>query len=122
MKVIVVVLLLFFISPAFGELTKEDLKEMRQIIKEELAHVNQRFDDTNRRIDDINKRIDDMRGWIYALMALIVVAIGVPPAVYYRTEKKQTGNPSDPTYVAKQQAASMKGLHKQKKSVDKENK
>ena len=92
--------------PTFAELTPEDLDKIRLIIKEEVDpikkdvaimqgqlqtidkrfddvnkrfdDINRRFDDINRRFDDVNKRIDHSNILTYALIALIVVAVGIP--------------------------------------------
>ncbi|MCE2395327.1 hypothetical protein J4G02_12130 [Candidatus Poribacteria bacterium] len=72
MKGIIILFLLLLVSPAFGELTKED---MRTIIKEENAAlekrvkeyidlkietVNAKIDTVNARIDAVNTRIDTL--------------------------------------------------------------
>ena len=88
--------------PTFAELTPEDLDKIRLIIKEEVdpikkdvaimqgqlqgidkrfEDVNKRFDDINRRFDDVNKRIDHSNNLTYALIALIVVAVGIPQMI-----------------------------------------
>ena len=80
MKVVIILSLLLLISPAFGELTKEDLRtiikeEVRPIIKEEVTAsetrlreyidlkietVNAKIDAVNTRIDVVNTRIDTL--------------------------------------------------------------
>ena len=92
MRIIAILsLLLFLTTPAFGELTKEDLRtiikeEVRPIIKEEITAsekrtreyidlkietVNAKIDATNARIDDVEKslnaRIDNVEKSIDAL-------------------------------------------------------
>ena len=102
MKVIAILsLLLFLTTPAFSELTKEDLRtiikeEVRPIIKEEIAAsekrtreyidlkietVNTKIDATNARIDALNKSFD--RAWvlILALIGLITAAIAIPQII-----------------------------------------
>ena len=101
MKVIAILsLLLFLTTPAFGELTKEDLQtlkeDLRTIIKEEIAAsekrtreyidlkiemVNAKIDATNARIDALNKSFD--RAWvlILALIGLITAAIAIPQII-----------------------------------------
>ena len=103
MKVIAILsLLLFLTTPAFSELTKEDLRtiikeEVRPIIKEEITasekrtreyidlkietKVNAKIDATNARIDALNKSFD--RAWvlILALIGLITAAIAIPQII-----------------------------------------
>jgi len=92
--------------PAIAELTPEDLNKIRLIVKEEVDpikkdvavlqgqlqgidkrfddfkdSVNKRFDDVNKRFDDVNKRFDDANNLAYALIALIVVAVGIPQII-----------------------------------------
>ena len=101
MRIIAILSLLFFLTtPAFGELTKEDLQtlkeDLRTIIKEEIAAsekrtreyidlkiemVNAKIDATNARIDALNKSFD--RAWvlILALIGLITAAIAIPQII-----------------------------------------
>ena len=71
MKVIIILSLLFLTTPAFGELTKEDLRtiikeEVRPIIKEEITtsekrtreHIDLKIETVNAKIDATNARID----------------------------------------------------------------
>ena len=101
MKILVTFLIFCVTLPVFGELTKDDLEDIRKIVKEEASHV-------NRRIDDMNKRIDDLKGLIYALIALTGVAIIVPPTVVYAMNKNGKSNPMDPTVTAKQNSEQQK--------------
>ena len=67
MKRLTVTLFLFLLVPtwiASAELTKEEIKEIQEIMRQELQHVDKRFDDMNKRFDDVNKRIDDMNNRI----------------------------------------------------------
>ena len=81
--------------PALGELTPEDLDKIRLIVKEEvdpvkrdvaiiqgqLQGIDKRFDDVNKRFDDVNKRFDHANNYTYALIALIVIAVGIPQII-----------------------------------------
>ena len=71
MRAITILFLLLLVSPAFSELTKEDLRtiikeEVRPIIKEEIAasekrtreHIDLKIETVNARIDAVNTRID----------------------------------------------------------------
>ncbi len=102
------VLLCILSLPAFAELTPEDLDKIRLIVNEVVDKkisesekrmkeymdirfnavnkrfddfkdsVNKRFDDVNKRFDDVNKDFDHANNLTYALIALIVVAVGIP--------------------------------------------
>ncbi|MBC8231478.1 hypothetical protein H8E77_18160 [bacterium] len=63
MKRLTVTLFLFLLVPtwiASADLTKEEIKEIQEIMRQELQHVDKRFDDMNKRFDDMNNRINDM--------------------------------------------------------------
>jgi len=63
MKKFVVILFIFLSVPALiasAELTKEEIKEIQEVMRQELQHVDKRFDDMNKRFDDMNNRINDM--------------------------------------------------------------
>jgi peptidoglycan hydrolase CwlO-like protein len=67
MKRLTVILFLFLLAPtwiASAELTKGEIKEIQEIMRQELQHVDRRFDDMNKRFDDINNRINDMNNRI----------------------------------------------------------
>ncbi|MFQ6040643.1 MAG: hypothetical protein ACE5PV_07285 [Candidatus Poribacteria bacterium] len=67
MKIFIATLFLFLSAPtwiASAELTKGEIKEIQQIMRQELQHVDKRFDDINKRFEDINKRLDDMNNRI----------------------------------------------------------
>ncbi|MEW6605831.1 MAG: hypothetical protein AB1414_00075 [bacterium] len=65
------------LSSAYADLTKQDIEEIRKIVKEEIqreiGQVNQRIDglenSINKRIDDTNKRIDDLKDLLYVILA-----------------------------------------------------
>ena len=111
MKIVTILsVLLLLASPAFGELTKEDL---RTIIKEEITasekrmkeyidlkidgvekSLNARIDATNARIDALDKslngRFDDILTIMIALIALVTAAIAVPQIIIaYRDRGRQ---------------------------------
>ena len=71
MKTVTILFLLLLVSPAFGELTKEDLRtilkeEVRPIIKEEIAasekrtreHIDLKIETVNARIDGLDKSLN----------------------------------------------------------------
>ena len=71
MKVITILSLLLLASPAFGELTKEDLhdlkEDLRTIIKEEIAASEKRTKEyIDLKIDALDKKIDGVEGKLSA--------------------------------------------------------
>ena len=98
MKTIFVLLILFctIAMPAFAELTPQDLDQIRLIVNEEIkkesATINEKIDKLDTRIQDVEKDMSWVRGKLegvekqvshatnvtYGLIALIVVAIGIP--------------------------------------------
>ncbi len=116
MKVIAILSLLLLAAPAFGELTKEDLrtilreeitaseKRTREHIDLKIETVNARIDgldkslnaridgldkSLNARIDALDKRIGDMRILVIALIALITAAIAIPQIIIAYKERGQ---------------------------------
>lgn len=94
-------LLLTVVIPAYSQLTQDDLNQIRLIIKEEIKASETRMKDEikasetrvkeyvdlkidplvknmNAQFEHIDKRITDARNIIYALIALIIAAIGIP--------------------------------------------
>lgn len=114
MKTLISLAILFSVIalPALGELNQDDLNNIRLIVKEEVKTeitasekrmkeyidirfnaVDKRFDDfkdsVNKRFDDVNKRIDHANNLTYALIALIIFAIGIP-AWQNRRDRKES--------------------------------
>ena len=80
MKKFMAILFLFLSAPtwiASAELTKEEMKEIQGIIRQELQYMDKRFDDMNKRFDDMNKRIDDMNNRIGDMNNLMLWGFGV---------------------------------------------
>jgi predicted PurR-regulated permease PerM len=67
MKRFMAILFLFLLAPtliASAELTKGEIKEIQEIMRQELQRMDKRFDDINKRFDDMNNRINDMNNRI----------------------------------------------------------
>ena len=111
MKTVLVLSILFsaIALPALGELTDADLDKIRLIVndsekrlkaevKEEITRINTKIDGLDTRFRRIETdvawtrgKIDSLDRHINWLMALIVVAIGLPQAiVVWRSRKDQT--------------------------------
>ena len=110
MRIIAILsLLLFLTTPAFSELTKEDLQtlkeDLRTIIKEEIAasekrtreYIDLKIDgldkSLNAKIDAVDQRIDDLKGnvnriWL-AIIALIAATVALPQLIIAYTERKR---------------------------------
>ena len=81
--------------PAFSQvsLTSDDLNKIRlivnDVVKEEIAasearmkdYVNVRFDSVEKEIQSVEKRVTYGINITYGLIALIVVAVGIPQAI-----------------------------------------
>ena len=85
----ILVLSIFFSAitlPALGELTVQDLdkirsliKESEQVLKEEIVSSEKRTKEyIDLKINSVEKQITPLTNFVYALTALIVVAIGIP--------------------------------------------
>lgn len=97
MKTIIALLILFstIAMPALAELTAQDLEKIREIAKELETELKSEIEKTNSKIDAINTRLrnvetdvawtrgklDSLDKHINWLMALIVVAVGIPQLV-----------------------------------------
>ena len=90
MRIIAILsLLLFLTTPAFSELTKEDLQtlkeDLRTIIREEIAasekrtreHIDLKIETVNARIDAVDENFDPF--WI--VMIIIGIAIVLPQII-----------------------------------------
>ena len=117
MKAVTILSLLLLASPAFAQLTKEDIRtiikeEVPPIIKEEVTAsekrvkeyidlkietVNAKIDATNARIDAVDEklsaRIDALEGninriWL-AILALIAAAVALPQLIIVYSERKR---------------------------------
>lgn len=88
MKIILLLSTLFcaIALPTTGELTVQDLdkirsliKESEQVLKEEIASSEKRTKEyIDLKINGVEKQITLLTNFVYALIALIVVAIGIP--------------------------------------------
>lgn len=88
MKTILVLSIFFFAiaSPALGKLTVEDLDKIRSIVKESEDGLKEEIAGSEKRtkeyidlkISSVEKQITLLTNFVYGLIALIVVAIGIP--------------------------------------------
>ena len=90
MKIAAILSLFLFALPAFGELTKEDV---RTIVKEEITASEKRMKDhidlkldlklqaTNTRIDGLDKRVENIWILMLTLISLMAVFVIIPKIV-----------------------------------------
>ena len=92
--VIILFLLLLLASPAFGELTKEDL---RTIVKEEndasekrmKEYIDLKIETVNARIDGVDKKLDWVWFMMIGLIGLVTAAVAVPQIIMAYRERGQ---------------------------------
>ena len=105
MKVITILFLLLLASPAFGELTKEDIrtifkeentaseKRIKEYIDLKIETVNARIDavekNLNDKIDAMGKSLDRVWYMMIGLIGLITAAIAVPQIIIAFKERGQ---------------------------------
>ena len=85
LKYILCFLVCFFIiaSPAIADLTAQDLKEIRLIVKEEITGV-------EKQIAGVEKQITMVANFVYALIALIVLAVGIPQIIMVWRDRRDS--------------------------------
>ena len=93
MKIVTILSLLLLTSAAFGELTKEDLHDLKEdlhkAIKEEITasekrtreYIDLKIDGVNTRIDAVDKSLGRVWLMIAALIGLITATIAVPQII-----------------------------------------
>ena len=91
-SVLLVVATFFFISPAMGELSVEDLEKIDKIIQQSEKrmkdHITQEREKLDIKIQSVDKLVDRNFYFLLSLIALIVVAVGVPQILLTLRDKK----------------------------------
>ena len=92
-------------SPALSELTQEDLDKIRLLIhqetkaiktdiatlKNEVSWIRGRIEGMEKRFDNVDKQITHTANLSYGLIALIVVAVGIPQIIMvWRSSRDST--------------------------------
>ena len=84
---------LIFTIPVFSELTVEDLEKIRTIIKESEGrvkeHVNLKIKNVSDKVDEMDKRLNLISNLVIALVALVILAVGVPQIIMGWRERGQ---------------------------------
>lgn len=96
-RIISIALCLLFTLSTHAELTKEDIEEIRQIVREEVsnsektthARINALEGKLDERIKGLEKNIDLLTKMIIGLMALTGLAIITPATVVYATSRRE---------------------------------
>jgi len=78
-SLLIFLILIFLTNSVYANLTLEDYKEIRKIVREEIdivrREMNNRIDDMNNRINDMNNRIDDMKSFM--LTGFVIIFTGI---------------------------------------------
>lgn len=107
MKTVLLCSILFCViaMPALGELTEADLNKIRLIVNEELkpieadivilktdtAWIRGKLESVDDQFEGVNNQITHARNLTYGLIALIVVAVGIPQIIMaWRSKKDST--------------------------------
>ena len=104
MKKILALSILFSVVawfPALGELTDADLNEIRLIVKDEIAASETRMKEhINTQIESVDKRLSLVTTLTVGLIALIVLAVGIPQILMARQSLKDN-NPQIEEFTQK---------------------
>ena len=91
-SVLLVVATFFFVPPAMGELSVEDLQKIDKIIQQSEKrmkdHITQEREKLDIKIQSVDKLVDRNFYFLLSLIALIVVAVGVPQILLTLRDKK----------------------------------
>ena len=84
---------LIFTAPIFSELTVKDLEKIRSIVKESedsvKGHVDLKIKNVSDKVDEMDKRLNLISNLVIALVALIILAVGVPQIIMAWRERGQ---------------------------------
>ncbi len=82
-----------FITPVFSELSVDDLDKIRSIVKESeervKEHVDLKIKNVNDKVNEMDKRLNLISNLVIALVALVILAVGVPQIVMAWRERGQ---------------------------------
>ena len=91
MKAILIICLVFaaLMVPVYADLTTQDIEKIRSIVKEEVGtsekqikeYITQEIKTVNVKIDEMDKRLNLISNLVIALIALIIIAVGIPQIV-----------------------------------------
>ena len=91
MKAIMIICFVFaaLMAPVYADLTTQDIEKIRSIVKEEVGasekqikeYITQEIKTVNVKIDEMDKRLNLISNLVIALIALIIIAVGIPQIV-----------------------------------------
>ena len=90
--------ILFFIitfllccQPVFGELTARDIEQIRAIVREDVrAIVKEEITSVEKQITGVEKQVTMVANFIYALIVLIVLAVGIPQIIMVWRDRRDS--------------------------------
>ena len=84
------ILLCIIASPSLADLTPEDLKQIRLIIKEENEPIKTEIGSTKENVASLNGRVGGLEKQMIFLMTIIVVTVGIPQVIIaWRTKRER---------------------------------
>ena len=114
-----------FASPSLAELTPQDLKEIRLIVKEEIETVidkeltpikadivslKEGFARLDARLTGVEKQIAMVANLVFALIALIVVAVGIPQIIMTWRSRKDSASEMQIAALIQEQSKMLSSL------------
>ena len=87
MKLILISIITFLIltPTVFSELTVEDIEKIGSLIRASedrlKEHVNLKIENVSNKVDEMDKRLNQTWGLVVALIALVVLAVGIPQII-----------------------------------------
>ncbi|MYA69445.1 hypothetical protein F4141_21155 [Candidatus Poribacteria bacterium] len=112
---------IMFASLSFAELTPQDLKEIRLIVKEEIdkeltpikadiVSLKEGFARLDARLTGVEKQIAMVANLVFALIALIVVAVGIPQIIMTWRSRKESASEMQIAALIQEQSKMLSSL------------
>ena len=64
-----------WISPAYADLTKQDIEEIRGIVREEIQRIDKRMDELKSEIKDVRTELKDFMLWGFGILVVGIFAL-----------------------------------------------
>jgi len=77
MVVVMAAWVLAGLASAEAALTKEDIQEIRQVIREELKPMEARIDGLEKRLDSLERSVEARFSWILTMLSAVIALNGV---------------------------------------------
>lgn len=112
-----------FALPSLAALTPQDLKEIRLIVKEEIdkeltpikadiVSLKEGFARLDARLTGVEKQIAMLANLVFALIALIVVAVGIPQLIMTWRSRKESASEMQIAALIEKQNEMISALHR----------